>query len=394
MKLGDPEFETKEEYLRRREELKIERVEREMKRLEDLVEFAKNRTRILANDCTNVSATYDEYFGQNSTRKINNLDSIKFLQTPRGKRKLETLCTDKTYLFIFVVSHFENFAKRKDARKSWALVSTLNTTIKMRSVVLPEIRVVFVLGRAPSPEQNAIVAQEQKLHGDILQINTNETYENLVYKTLIGLRYARDFCSNAKYVMKVDDDILINLPLITSLLHHMDMIGSAEKVIGHCYFTAHVVRMGWLPQNLTSSSKIDHTNSWKVPCDVYPFQFYPDYTSGHGYIITARLAWDMYTQAEYTPLVYVEDAFVSGILRQKSIFNSTLVCRDSFSTAEIPRPHSKSFPVTSHTYAVNAGKTRELWSYFLAYVPKPQSKGNSSRTLPAKKNSYSVKLKP
>ena len=41
-----------------------------------------------------------------------------------------------------------------------------------------------------------------------------DTYTNLTLKTVMGLKWGAIFCPQAKYVMKTDDDIFINVPLL------------------------------------------------------------------------------------------------------------------------------------------------------------------------------------
>ena len=225
-----------------------------------------------------------------------------------------------------------------------------------------------MLGRAPSPEQNAIVAQEQKLHGDILQININETYENLVYKTLIGLRYARDFCSNAKYVMKVDDDIFVNLPLVTTLLHQLELHDPRNKIVGACYPNITVLRRDYTLSELKLNKIFSQRfRSWITKCEDYPFKYYPDYAQGHSYIVTSRLAWDLLARAKFIPVLPVEDAFITGVLRTMSRMNLSLNCQTTFSHANKPRPNPESFPINSLSFAAKDGEMRKLWTFFLDY---------------------------
>ena len=316
--------------------------------------------------CTNNSVDTTKYF-RRKTAQINDLDSIIYLQQP-GAVDDSKFCSKDTYLLIFVLSHFKNVQNRDLARKTWASVARERKTVTMRSIILPEIRVVFVLGRAPSPEQNAIVAKEQKLHGDILQINKNETYENLVYKTLISLRYARDFCFNAKYIMKVDDDILINFPLLVDLLQKQGNSNQTEKIIGKCAKDSRV----WRPNSVfpeKQRTKFANFESWILSCENYPLKYYPCYTYGHGYVITSRLAWDYYFRAKYMKIFQIEDAFVTGVLRLASQLPSSMECNDGFSSAGVPIPYNDPdcFPVRAITIQVTSENIEQQWSYLINF---------------------------
>ena len=36
-----------------------------------------------------------------------------------------------------------------------------------------------------------------------------DTYENLTYKAVLGLRWIIDHCQQAKFVLKIDDDVQV-----------------------------------------------------------------------------------------------------------------------------------------------------------------------------------------
>ena len=41
-----------------------------------------------------------------------------------------------------------------------------------------------------------------------------DIYYNLTLKTVMGLKWSSIYCSQVKYVMKTDDDIFVNVPLL------------------------------------------------------------------------------------------------------------------------------------------------------------------------------------
>ena len=67
----------------------------------------------------------------------------------------------------------------------------------------------FVLGRPINDSYLEEVRRESQSFGDIVVANVNETYEDLTFKTLIGLKVVTCFCLNAEYVIKTDDDVYL-----------------------------------------------------------------------------------------------------------------------------------------------------------------------------------------
>ena len=65
-------------------------------------------------------------------------------------------------------------------------------------------------GTSPAPELNALVADEASLYKDVIVEDFVDAYNNLTIKSIMGLKWAAQYCGNAKYVFKVDDDMFVN----------------------------------------------------------------------------------------------------------------------------------------------------------------------------------------
>jgi len=55
----------------------------------------------------------------------------------------------------------------------------------------------------------------------ILKENFVDTYHNLTYKGIAALRWIDQHCSHAKFVLKTDDDIFVNMFSLLRLLKKM-----------------------------------------------------------------------------------------------------------------------------------------------------------------------------
>ncbi|GLH01115.1 Beta-1,3-galactosyltransferase brn, partial [Gryllus bimaculatus] len=75
-----------------------------------------------------------------------------------------------------------------------------------------DARLVFVLGRGREPvaQPPAEVLEESQRHGDLLVEDFTDAYHNLTLKTLFLLKWAVRECPSAEFVLKTDDDVLIN----------------------------------------------------------------------------------------------------------------------------------------------------------------------------------------
>ena len=76
----------------------------------------------------------------------------------------------------------------------------------------PGLRVLFVIGNSLNKTVNKQLKEEFKIYGDIIQENFADTYKNLTLKTITSIKWASVYCSNAKYFLKIDDDMIVNAP--------------------------------------------------------------------------------------------------------------------------------------------------------------------------------------
>lgn len=61
---------------------------------------------------------------------------------------------------------------------------------------------------------------ENNQYGDILQGNFIDSYHNLSYKHTMALKYVAERCTQVPYILKCDDDVIINGPVLLNILQH------------------------------------------------------------------------------------------------------------------------------------------------------------------------------
>ena len=126
-------------------------------------------------------------------------------------------------------------------------------------------------------------------------------HRNLSYKGVAALQWIAQHCDHAKYIMKTDDDVFVNM---FALLKHLSDIyhhGYRLRVIaGLVFWRMHVLRDG----------------QWGIPVEDLPDDLYPPYCSGMGYVFSTDVAVAMYRVSFYVKFFWVDDAFISGYLPQ------------------------------------------------------------------------------
>lgn len=121
-----------------------------------------------------------------------------------------------------------------------------------------------------------------------------DTYDNLTLKTIMAFRWVTEFCSNARFLMKTDDDVFINT---ANLVKFLLKLNSSDHV-----FTGYPLIDNFAYRGLYKRRYISYHE--------YPFQWFPPYCSGMGYILDGKLALRIYGLMSHIKPIKFEDVYV------------------------------------------------------------------------------------
>lgn len=165
---------------------------------------------------------------------------------------------------------------------------------------------IFLLSDIPQHEkfitQKSIV-HENKIFGDIVQGNFIENYRNLTYKHVMGLKWSVEKCPQAKFIIKIDDDIVYDIYFLQNYLVDVEMENQNKLLAGFILKGSKVIR--------------NQANKWYVTKDEYEDDVYPDYLSGWLYITTQSAARSLVHASEYSKYFWIDDTFVTGVLAKR-----------------------------------------------------------------------------
>lgn len=75
-----------------------------------------------------------------------------------------------------------------------------------------------MIGKSSNATINEKLKEESQQYGDIVQEDFADTYKNLTLKTIMAVKWASIYCSNAKFFLKIDDDMIVNAPKLVKWL--------------------------------------------------------------------------------------------------------------------------------------------------------------------------------
>jgi len=118
-------------------------------------------------------------------------------------------------IFVAVNTAPGYFAKRESIRQTWA------QHLRQQPDLMDSVALGFIVGVNNGPNATIIQKQletESATYGDIIQIDMMDNYYNITLKVAGLLNWIHNYCSTVDFVLKVDDDVYVNIRnLATSL---------------------------------------------------------------------------------------------------------------------------------------------------------------------------------
>jgi len=200
------------------------------------------------------------------------------------------------YLVILVKSKLTHFEERRLIRKTWAAKDEIHL-----------IRTVFLIG---SPDFNTetnndqIMEDTNKLEtenrefNDIVQQNFYDNYYNNTLKTMMGIKWINQYCSNSKYYMFIDDDFFLNPRQLMSYLKNNVTTKMYDDLYGGYVFP--------------NSSPMRHMISkWYITLDEYPYRKFPPFIAAGCYVLSIKSARLFYMASKLIKLFRFDDIYMA-----------------------------------------------------------------------------------
>ncbi|CAG5115980.1 unnamed protein product [Candidula unifasciata] len=204
------------------------------------------------------------------------------------------LCKDAPSIDFIIIVHTatKNFERRQRIRATFA-----NTSLFYPA----QIRTAFLLGKTTDSKLTKMLWREHRTYNDTVMGDFIDDYYNLTLKGVMGLRWVKDHCLNAAFVLKIDDDVLINM---FTLVHMFLPQMKTQKRTIFCQVY------------LKDTMPIFRTGAWKVDSHIFPNRTtYPyPYCPGFTVILTPDLIDELYQTAKVTPFFWIDDNYLFGLL--------------------------------------------------------------------------------
>ncbi|VDO94590.1 unnamed protein product [Soboliphyme baturini] len=199
------------------------------------------------------------------------------------------------FIVIFVPSHPLFFKRRMVLRKFWNLYSQ---KLHNFAVVL-----LFIVGRYVADlrveiQVSLAVDAEEGVFHDILKGTFEDTYGNLLLKSILMLKWTTEHCPKATLIMKMDDDAVIDYSQLSKTLERFE--SPKRTIICHVW--------------TDSKPRRNARDKWFLPDREYNISQFKPYCSGSAYLISGDSVPLLYRKAMTCPVVWLEDLHITGNL--------------------------------------------------------------------------------
>ncbi|XP_022221316.2 beta-1,3-galactosyltransferase 5-like [Drosophila obscura] len=265
-------------------------------------------------------------------------------------------CESDTKGLIIVHTAPDNHEKRSVIRETWGGVNSPSGS---------PLRLIFALGNIQNSSLESAILDEQAQYGDLLQGNFIDTYSNITYKHVMALKWFNYHCNSAQFLLKVDDDIFVNAPLLLKNLKEPKL--SNKQLDNLIQQRSELLLCTKVVKDPVLRS---YRSKWRVSFREYSGSRYPDFCPGFAVLYSTDVAKKLYAEAQRSPYFRLDDVHITGILSQRLHISISdlkpyvmypVEMESLLKGTEIPNDQVE-FLVSWHN--LNPAQMRSLWALF------------------------------
>ena len=219
------------------------------------------------------------------------------------------------------------------------------------------ISIYFVIALNADQKVNQELKEESDKYQDMIQMNFIDHYWNLTLKAISILRWTQRMCRNNKFILKVDDDVVINIPLL--LKHSNDFT--------HGLYGS--------PVTSKMIDKSDHY--WHIPPKYKPPVLLDQHMRGFAYVMTTDIIDKLVEGVDTSPhyVLEIDDLMITGYIAKRAgiplISNHWFKCEKS---PNQPNDKYRDFDVITFCEFGSGDELIEFYSKFNGTYPSSSTK--------------------
>ena len=251
-------------------------------------------------------------------------------------------------LIAFVPISACNFIGRNTIRQTWANFNQLSN-----------LKVIFILGSMKNSTLSDEINFESEIYGDIVQEDFVDSYKNLTLKTLAGLKWVSTYCSNARFTLKIDDDVVVNPIMLLDFLAELNSTHFHDLNLKNSFFCKKIS---------TALAERNKSSKFFLSREAYAPDYFPAYCDGPAYVFSTDMTSSFYELSKNVSAFIYEDVYM-GMLATK--LNSTFVdLNDKYARGyRLAKPEGiGKYEKKMFVYANSLNEFSFLWNHFLLRI--------------------------
>ncbi|KAH3867773.1 hypothetical protein DPMN_030909 [Dreissena polymorpha] len=208
----------------------------------------------------------------------------------------ENSCKENILVLILVNIAPNKVNERDQIRNTWGSI----TKVSGASVVT-----LFVVAQTPDGKIQTQLEYESEQHRDIIQGNFLDSYRNLTIKSVMDLDWVHRFCNKTKFILKVDDDTMVDVYHLVKFLLQKSPDGNTRNFL-YC-------------SSFKNQGPVRYPDDkWFVPKHEYPYSKYPTYCEGFAYIMSYDVSMQLYNASTQVKFYWIDDVYITGFAAYKA----------------------------------------------------------------------------
>ncbi|KAI5704245.1 hypothetical protein M8J75_003372 [Diaphorina citri] len=255
-----------------------------------------------------------------------------------------------------IILHFE---RRLAIRQSWGYEKRFSDV---------PIVTVFILGYDPDNEGLQIeIAEESERYNDIVQAKFIDSYFNNTIKTMMGFKWAANYCKHSKFYFFADDDFYVSTRNVLRFLRNplqypqylelpIETIQSKNNIMDYELPSDVKLFSGFV---FVSSPHRHYTSKWYISLQEYPYHLWPPYVTAGAYVVSREVLLDFYFASHFTKHFRFDDIYL-GILAKKTN-TEPFHCGEFYFYKKDYSLHNYQYVIASHGYG-NHDELLRVWN--------------------------------
>ncbi|XP_060086240.1 beta-1,3-galactosyltransferase 1-like [Ylistrum balloti] len=244
-------------------------------------------------------------------------------------------CVNSSPFFIFLIkSSVQNHQYRSTIRETWANSKLMHKYNFER---------MFLVGNSKKENTQAALENENDMYKDMILMSFFDNYFNNTLKTIGSIHWTAKHCNRSKFVVFVDDDVLVSTSRLVEFLKH--------KVTSPIFFGGFIQ---------THKPVRNVKVKWYVSPNDYPHEEYPPMPSGGFMIMTMEFVIDLHFASQYTKKFILDDCYL-GILAYKLQVSPVYIGSVYMTRVRMGSRVFNTSMIANHHYSASSMKT--AWLY-------------------------------